>query len=162
MMSMLPKTDGAARARWLLLGSLALNLLLVGAAATLAFHSAVAVPLAPVGIHHSGVGQLETLAATLPTSDAQAIRSELYADAERVAAAQTDLRLAEEDLRNSLRADPFDPNAVQAAMVEVRTTREKFDLVLHDVIAAAAAKMSLMGRYKLADWPEKREDTMLR
>ena len=85
------------------------------------------------------------------------MRSELRADAGRFAAAQADLRLSQEEVRNSLRAEPFDVDAMRTAMADVRAARENFDLVLHDVIAAAAAKMSVVGRNKLADWPAARE-----
>jgi hypothetical protein len=51
---------------------------------------------------------------------------------------------------------------MRTAMAVSRAARENFDLVLHDVIASAAAKMSVVGRNKLADWPARREDTALR
>jgi hypothetical protein len=50
--------------------------------------------------------------------------------------------------------------AVRAAMAQDRVAHEKFELVLHDVIASAAAKMSVVGRNKLADWqPARRRKT---
>jgi uncharacterized membrane protein len=150
------KVDGAGRMRWLLLGSLALNLFFVGAAGAVAFRYSSAVPLSNVARVVGASDRLDRLAATLPTTDAQVMRSELRADAKRVASAQADLRLSQDEYRNSLRAEPFDLDAMRSAMAQVQAARENFDLVLHDVIAAAAVKMSVVGRNKLADWPAKR------
>ena len=77
----------------------------------------------------------------------------------KVAAAQADLRLSQEDVRKSLRAQPFDPEAMRTAMAKNRAAHENFDQVLHDTIATAAAKMSAVGRAKLADWPAERRNT---
>jgi uncharacterized membrane protein len=148
------KTQGATHARWLLLGSLVVNLFFVGAAGAVAFRYSNNVPLTAIArFHHSGVERLTHIAENLPSSDAQVMRLELRADGRRVAAAQADLRLAEEGLRDSLRANPFSLDAVHAAMAEDRTARQNFDQVLQSVIAAAAVRMSDVGRTKLAEWP---------
>ncbi len=76
----------------------------------------------------------------------------------KVASAQADLRLSQEDVRKSLRAEPFDADAMRTAMAENRTAHENYDQVLHDMIASAAAKMSVAGRTKLADWPAERDN----
>ena len=93
-----------------------------------------------------------SIAASLPPADANIMRTELRTEAEKVpAAAQADLRLSQEEVRNSLRADPFDPDAMRTAMADNRAAHENFEQVLHDMIASAAAKMSVVGRNKLAD-----------
>jgi uncharacterized membrane protein len=162
-MSILPNTDLAGRVRWLLLGSLALNLFFVGAAGAVAFRYTSPVPLVHVArMNHKSGDWLNRVTATLPSFDAQVMRSELDADAQKVVAARANLRLSQEDLRNSLRADPFNPEAVRTAMAERRAARENFDLILHDMIAAAASKMSVVGRNKLADWPPAGENTVRR
>jgi uncharacterized membrane protein len=158
MMSILPETEGSARLRWLLPVSLALNLFFMGAAGAVAFRYSSPVPLTTVArIDHSLAGRLNRIAASLPPADADVMRTQLRGDAEKVAAAQADLRLSQDDVRKSLRAEPFDADAMRAAMAENRTARENFDLVLHDMVAAAAARMSVVGRAKLADWPAGRE-----
>ena len=53
-------------------------------------------------------------------------------------------------MRDSLRAEPFDAAAVRAAMQRDQAARENYHMVLHDVLAAAAPKMSVVGRNKLA------------
>jgi uncharacterized membrane protein len=150
-MSLLPRTQGANR--WLLPVSLALNLFFVGAAGAVAFRYSSTVPLANVTrIEHSASDRLDRLADSLPAMDAQVMRAELRADRQKVAGAQADLRLSQDALRNALRAQPFDAEAMRTAMAQVQESHDNYDLVLHDVIAAAAVKMSVVGRNKLADW----------
>ncbi len=159
-MSVLPYIEGAAaRVRWLLLGSLALNLFFVGAAGAVAYRYSSPVPLATVArIDHGLASRLNRIAASLPSTDAKIMRSELRAAEEKVAAAQADLRLSQDEVRSSLRAEPFDPEAVRTAMADNRAARDNFDEVLHDMIATAAAKMSVVGRNKLAEWPPEHEN----
>jgi uncharacterized membrane protein len=154
-MSLLPKFDGAGRLRWLFVTSLALNVFFVGAAGAVAFRysGAGTVPLSNVAqINRDVANRLNEIAASLPAADAEVMRAELRANAEKVASAQADLRLSREDLRDNLRAEPFDANALRAAMAANRTARENFELVLNGVLVTAAAKMSVVGRNKLADW----------
>jgi uncharacterized membrane protein len=152
-MSILPSTEGGPHWRWLLLGSLALNLFFVGAAGAVAIRFAGPVPLAPVArIDHSLAGRLDRIAAKLPPADAGVLRAQLHAEEVKVATAEADLRLAQEDVRKTLRAQPFDAQAMRTAMMASRVAHDNFDQVLHDTIAAAATKMSVVGRTTLADW----------
>jgi uncharacterized membrane protein len=158
-MSILPRIEGGNHVRWLLLGSLALNLFFVGAAGAVAIRYSGPVPLTTIArIGHNLAARLDRVAATLPPADGDAMRVQLRADAEKVAAAQADLRLSQEAVRRSLRAEPFDAEAMRVAMTQNRSARENFDQVLHDMIAAAASGMSPVGRNKLADWPAEHED----
>lgn len=153
-MSTLPKFEGTSYIRWLLLGSLALNLFFVGAAGAVAFRYSSPVPLMNVArIRHNVADRLDRIAASLPANDADIMRTELRAGAAKIAAAQADLLLSQDEMRTSLRADPFNADAVRAAMDQNRAAHENFEQVLHDIIASAAAKMSVVGRNKLADWP---------
>jgi uncharacterized membrane protein len=150
--------EGGARMRWLLLGSLALNLFFVGAAGAVAFRYTSPMPLTTVArIDRSLPSRFDRIATSLPPADAAVMRAQLRDDAEKVVTAQADLRLSQEDVRKSLRTEPFDSDAVRTAMTENRAARENFDQVLHAMIASAAAKMSIVGRSKLADWPAERE-----
>ncbi len=152
------KAETRSRMHWLLLGSLALNLIFVGAAGAVAFRYSSPVPLATVArIDHSLAGRIDRIANSLPPADAQIMLAQLRADTEKVASAQADLRLSQEDVRKSLRAQPFDAGAMRTAMAANRGARENFDQVLHDMIASAASKMSVVGRTKLADWPAARQ-----
>ena len=159
-MAIFPKIEGIGRVRLLLLASLALNVFFVGAAGAVAFRysGAGTVPLANVAeISRNVADRLNQIAATLPPADADIMRAELAADAERVASAQADLRLSREQLRDSLRAEPFDPAALRAAMAASHAARENFEQVLNTMLVAAAAKMSVVGRNKLADWSSTRD-----
>jgi len=160
MLSLMMKNDGVFRRHWLLPVSLALNLAFLGATGAMAFRYSNTVPLATVArIDRSATDRLDRMASALPSTDAAVMRSELRADAERVAAAQADFRLSQEHVRDVLRAEPFDLAAMRAAMAQVQAARENYHLVLHDVIEAAAVKMSGAGRNKLADWSSTRDGT---
>jgi uncharacterized membrane protein len=151
-MSMLPKIQGGAYARWLLPVSLALNVCFVGAASAVAFRYTGEVPLSVVElIDHGAMDRLDRVAAALPPSDAQIIRAEARADEEQVAAAQADLRLTQEEARDTLRAEPFNADALRGAMQRVQVARDHYHVVLHEVLEAAAPKMSVVGRNKLAN-----------
>jgi uncharacterized membrane protein len=150
-MSMLPKIQGSAYARWLLPVSLALNVCFVGAASAVAYRYTGEVPLSVVElIDHGAMDRFDRVAAALPPSDAQIMRAEVHADEERVAAAQADLRLMQEEARNTLRAEPFNTDALRSAMQRVQVARDHYHVVLHEVFEAAAPKMSVVGRNKLA------------
>ena len=161
-MSVLPKIDGGTRVHWLLLVSLALNLFFVGAAGAVAYRYTSPVPLAPVArIDNNLVGRLNRVADTLPPSDADVMRAQLHEDAVKIATAQADLRLSQDDVRRSLRADPFDADAMRTAMTANHAAHERFDQVVHDMLSAAASKMSIVGRNKLADWPAARANARM-
>jgi len=152
-MSIISSIERGSHWRWLLLGSLALNLFFVGAAGAVAIRLSGPVPLQPVArIDHSLAGRLDRIAAKLPPTDASVLRAQLRDEAVKVATAEADLRLAQEEVRRTLRAQPFDAAAMRAAMAASRVAHDKFDQALHDTIAAAAAKMSVAGRTTLADW----------
>jgi len=157
-MSTFTNIDSAVRLRWLLLASLALNLFLVGAAGAVAFRYSSPVPLATIArIDRGAANRLDRIMASLPSNDAKVMRAEFDADAKEFATAQADLRLSQEEVRNSLRAEPFDLSTMRNAMAASRAARENFELVLNNVIAAAASRMSVVGRNKLADWPTQNE-----
>jgi len=140
--------------RWILLGSLALNLFLVGATgAFFARHYFAERAGAAAPLDRGVASRIERLAATLPGPDADILRGEYRANAVAVDASRDAYRQAQDDVRQTLRVEPFDPEAMRAAMLKTRAARQNFDQLLQDVIASAAAKMSTGGRSRLADWP---------
>jgi len=157
-MSVFPQVESRAHVHWLLLGSLALNLFFVGAAGAVAYRYSSPVPLTTVS-RGDLIGRLNHLADTLPAGDADAMRAQLRADEVKIAAARADLRLSREDVRRSLRAEPFDADAMREAMTANHAAHDRFDQVIHDMLAAAASKMSVIGRNKLADWPAQNVNT---
>jgi len=157
-MSVSTKSENSSRARDLLLGSLMLNLLFVGAAGAMALeHSNTPAPLQRVvGIKHGIEHHYDRIVATLPPDDAKIMRSEFRGEAVKLAAAEAQIRLSEEAVRDSLRAQPFDPAAVRIAMAETGQARDRLFQLVHDALATATAKMSPAGRQTLADWPQRR------
>ena len=128
-MSMLPKIQGGAYARWLLPVSLALNICFVGAASAVAYRYTGDVPLSVVElINYGAMDRFDRVAAALPASDAQIMRAEIRSDEERIAAAQADLRLTQEEARETLRAEPFNADALRNAMQHVQVARERLAL----------------------------------
>lgn len=161
-MSLSVNAKSAAGARYLLLGSLALNIVFVGAAGAVALQHSTPVPLQPVvGIKHSMAQRLNLVIASLPASDARVMRTALRADAKKLAAAEVELRLSREAVRNTLRAEPFDPAAVRQALAETSAARDHFFQLLQDALASATAQMSPAGRQTLADWPIRRGNAVL-
>jgi uncharacterized membrane protein len=161
MMSALSNAGGDDRAsRWLVFGSLALNLFFIGAGGALLVRHSMT-PGAPANppINRSVGGRIGRIAATLPTADATIFRDTFKADSTRIEAAQAALRREQDAVRTTLRAEPFDAGAMRAAMANTRAARQSFDVILHDMVATASAKMSVAGRNKLADWPGSRDNS---
>ncbi|MGB6535242.1 MAG: periplasmic heavy metal sensor [Xanthobacteraceae bacterium] len=150
------------RLRYLLLGSLMLNLLFAGAAGAMAVQHSRAVALEPVaGIHHGIAIRIDRIAATLPARDGGILRGEFRAQAAKLAAAEIEVRLAQETVRQHLRAQPFDAAAVRTALAQTSRAREHFYHLVHEVVAGATAKMSPDGRKMLADWRIRLNRTVL-
>ena len=150
-MSMLPRIKGGY-ARWLLPVSLALNVCFVGAASAVAYRYTGEAPLSSVELMNFGaMDRLDRVAAALPPADADVMRAEMRTDEERIAGAQADLRLTQEEARDTLRAEPFNADALRTAMQRVQVARERYHVIMHEVLETAVPKMSVVGRNKLAN-----------
>lgn len=134
--------------RWLLLGSLALNLFFIGIAVAMAVRAP-----APSWWDQDVFVRVDRLAATLPQPDAAIVRSQIEANHGAIETAQRGYRAAQDVIRGTLRHEPFDVEAMRAAMVKTRAARQNYDQVIQGVFATAAAQMSQAGRNALADWP---------
>ena len=137
--------------RWLLLGSLALNLFFVGVAIAMAIRAP-----APSYWDRNVFVRVERLAATLSQADADLVRGAMNANHAAIDAAQTKYHSEREHIHTVLRQEPFDPAALRAAMAETRASRQAFDQLIHGVFVGAAERMSSAGRRALADWPPRR------
>jgi len=140
--------------RWLLLGSLALNLFFVGVALALF----VRAPSPPTWDRNIFV-RVERIADTLPPADADLLRGQINANRATIEDAQTQYRAAQDQIRTALRHEPFDVEAMRAAMAKTRAARQGFDQVIQGVFAFSASQMSPAGRSALADWPPNRKTT---
>ncbi|HLA21517.1 MAG TPA: periplasmic heavy metal sensor [Pseudolabrys sp.] len=138
--------------RWLLLGSLALNLFFVGAAVAMAIRAP-----APSTWDRNVFVRVERIAATLPPTDADLLRGQIDANRAEIEDTQTKYRTAQHEIRATLRQEPFDPAAMRAAMAKSRAARQNFDQVVQGVFAGVATQMSAAGRHALADWPPGRK-----
>jgi hypothetical protein len=101
--------------------------------------------------------RVERIAATLPAPDATILRGEIDADRKVLEAAQTEYHAAQNGIRQALRQQPFNLDAMRAAMTKSRAARQNFDQILQGIFASAASKMSQAGRLALADWPPGRK-----
>ena len=137
--------------RWLLLGSLALNLFFVGVAAAMFIRAP-----APAWDRNVFV-RVERVAATLPPADADLLRTRINANYAAIEDAQNSYQTARDSIRATLRQDPFDAEAMRSAMAKTRAARQTFDQTIQGVFAGAAPQMSSAGRHALADWPPGRK-----
>ena len=147
-------TAARGSSRWLLLGSLALNLFFLGAVVAMVVRAP-----APSYWDRDVFVRVERLATTLPQADADLVRGAMNANHAAFDEAQTKYHDARALIHTVLRQEPFDPAALRAAMAETRAARQAFDQVIHGVFATAATQMSAAGRHALADWPPGRNST---
>ena len=147
-----PSSMSRGSTRWLLLGSLALNLFFVGVAVAMAIRAP-----APQAWDRNVFVRVERIAATLPPADSDLLRGQIAANRGAIEDAQTKYRSAQDTIRETLRQDPFDPAAMRAAMAATRAARQNFDQTIQGVFAGLAPQMSSAGRHALADWPPGRK-----
>jgi heavy-metal resistance protein len=138
--------------RRIVLWSLGLNLFFIGLVAALFVRLYVAPPVATAPVDRSAKGRIERIAATLPADDAGIIRAEYRAKAGPVDAARDEFEHDVDAIRQTFRSEPYSIGATHLAMAEARAAHQKFEILLHEIIASAASKMTPAGRQKLADW----------
>ena len=140
--------------RWLLLGSLALNLFFIGTIGALAIRHTVA-PSPPTATERprTAAARIERLAAPLPAADAEKLRGAFRTREAAAENARENLNRAFERIQAALRAQPFDEAQLRAAMTQVRAARPVYEQAMQEILVAAASEMSSVGRAKLADWP---------
>jgi uncharacterized membrane protein len=157
--SLAPAAMTRGSSRWLLLGSLALNLFFIGIAISLVVRPAP--PPAPTTWDPDVFVRMERIATTLPAGDAAILRAQIETDRQTLSAAQAAWQGDREAIRDVLRQDPFDAAALRAAMTRTRADRQSYDQILQNLFAQAASKMSREGRLALANWPPNRKSSTL-
>ncbi len=138
----------ATGSRWLLLGSLALNLFFIGIAAAMAIRG----PAPPPRWDPDVFVRVDRLAATLPPADAELLRSTFQADHDSIERAQTVYQDARRQIHETLRQDPFKVDDMRVAMAKTRAARQAYDQLIQGVFAGAAVSMSSAARHAVADW----------
>jgi uncharacterized membrane protein len=156
-MSLAPAAMTRGSSRWLLLGSLALNLFFVGIALAMAVRPAPAPT--PSTWDPDVFVRMERIAQTLPAEDAAILRAQIEADRATVATAQKTWQGDRNQIRETLRQEPFDAAALRSVMARSRADRQTYDSVLQNLFADASSKMSREGRLALANWPPNRRDS---
>ena len=149
--------------RWLLIGSLALNLFFIGTIVSLAARHYV-LPAQPAATERprTAAARIERLAAPLPAADAERLRAAFRARASAAEGAREALNKAYERAQDVLKAAPFDVAALRAALAEARGVRPAYDQVMQEILIAGASAMSPEGRARLADWPSPRTPSTTR
>jgi uncharacterized membrane protein len=140
--------------RWLLLVSLALNLFFVGVVVAIAIRAP-----APSTWDRNVFVRVERLAATLPPADGEIVRRQMQAHHDAIEQAQDKYHAAREEVRETLRQDPFKVEDMRAAMANTRAARQAYDQIIQGVFADLAPQLSSAGRHALADWRSKRKST---
>src|SRR5215471_7469872 len=138
--------------RWLLLGSLALNLFFVGVAIAVVVRAP-----APSYWDRNVFVRVERLAATLPPADADILRGEINANRAAIESAQTAYHTAQDHIHDVLRQEPFGAEAMRAAMAKTRAARLISDQTIQGIFVTIASKISPAGRQALANWPPGRK-----
>ena len=151
----LPGSGGSSR--WLLLGSLALNLFFIGIGGAILLQDLVLAPhVAPATSDRSVAGRIERIAATLPREDADRLRAAYRAQRGEIDGTRAAYRDMRDAIRAALRVQPFDEAGLRSVMAEARAARQAFDRRIQDFFARVASEMTQAGRNKLADWPGSR------
>jgi uncharacterized membrane protein len=140
--------------RWLLLGSLALNLFFIGIAIAMAVRS----PPPPRNWDRDIFARTERLAERLPKDDGAILIAQMNANRDAIEKTQQQYRTGQDAIRESFRKEPFDADAMRAAMSETRAARQAFDVAVQAAFANAATQMSQAGRVALADWRSPRRN----
>jgi uncharacterized membrane protein len=156
-MSLAPAAMTRGSSRWLLLGSLALNLFFIGIALAMAVRPAPAPT--PATWDPDVFVRMERIAQTLPVKDAAVLRAQVEASRSTVTNAQSAWQSDRQVIRDTLRNEPFDGAALRTTMARTRADRQNYDQVLQNLFADAASKMSHEGRLALANWPPNRKNS---
>jgi len=134
--------------RWLLLGSLALNLFFVGVAVAMAIRTPAQAPRWDPDVFV----RVERLSATLPAADADILRGAYQANHERIADAQAAYQDGRRSIHTILRQDPFKIEDLRDAMAKTRIARQAVDQAVQSVFADTVVKLSPAARHAVADW----------
>lgn len=149
--------------RWLLIGSLALNVFFVCTLGSLAVrHYVIAGQPAATERPRTAAARIERLAAPLPAADAERLRIAFRAREGAAEGARETLNRAFDRIQTAMRAQPFDSAQLRNALVEVRAARPTYEQVMQEIYLEAASIMSPEGRAKLADGASPRTNTSAR
>ncbi len=131
--------------------SIAVNVLLVSAVTTQALSDS-----SFTSRDRRPEARVERLAKKLPEADADRLRKAFAARAGEMPAAQAELTAARHAFRQALRAEPYNPGAVEKSLAVLDASRTKVRQIMRAAVVTAAAEMSAEGRARLADRGKRR------
>jgi uncharacterized membrane protein len=134
--------------RWLLLGSLALNLFFIGFAVAMALRG----PPPPPRWSPDVFVRVDRLADTLPPADGKLLRGAFADHHAAIETAQNNYHAIRATIHQILRQDPFKVEDLRAAMAKTRAARQDFDRVIQGVFADVVPRLSSTARHEIADW----------
>lgn len=135
------------RTRIFLAVSLALNLFLGGM--MIAWHMRPPPPPPPGPWFER---MIQRMSGDLSPADREVLQASYQARRPDLERMDKDVVAAREQVGAAMRAEPFDPAALEQAMAQARDAREPVVETVEQAVAEAAAKMSPEGRKKLSDW----------
>lgn len=141
--------------RWLmpvLVGSLALNLIVIGAAGSLLWRSDFG---APEAWGRRVVANITGYAATLPPERIQELEQSVKAEREKAWPLRRALLAARADANKALVADPFDRARLLAAWAQLVKADERYRVASFDLQSAIALHLTTEERHGFLRWREK-------
>ena len=135
------------RTRIFLALSLALNLFLAGT--MVAWHMRPPPPPPPGPWFER---MIQRMSGDLSPADRDILQASYQSRKGELDRMDREVQAARERVGAAMRAQPYDPAALEQAMAEARDVREPVVEIVEQAIVEAAAKMSPEGRMKLADW----------
>lgn len=136
-----------SRTKIFLILSLALNLFLGGM--MIAWHMRPPPPPPPGPWFER---MIQRMSKDLSPADRDILQASYQARRPELDRMDKEVQAARERVGAAMRAQPYDPVALEQAMAQARDAREPVVESVEQAVAEAAAKMSPEGRMKLADW----------
>ena len=155
MMAMATGIRDSRAPRWLmpvLVGSLALNLIVIGAAGSLLWRSDFG---APEAWGRRVVANITGYAATLPPERIQELERSVKAEREKAWPLRRALLAARADANKALVADPFDRARFLAAWAQLVKADERYRVASFDLQSAIALHLTAEERHGFLRWREK-------
>ena len=143
---------GSRTRSWLLVLSLGLNLFLVGLMAGHRFSP----PPVPEALPGTVFADLRRMADVLPAETVGEIRQQFESHRLEIIRGLMAMRAARDEVREVLRQDPYDPEALRAAFQGLRDRTADVQSVVHGVLVDVAGLLDPEERLAIVRTPERR------
>lgn len=153
-----PPGTGSRRMKYVLIGSLALNLLFVGGLAGMAFKKH------GHGPHHAAREHFGLMGLTrvLPDDRRKEVLDQLKKEYDARRPAMEDLRVARHEAADRLAADPLDRAALEQALADVASKEQALRSAMVETFLVQAERLTAEERTLLSERWRKRADWMAR